>query len=366
MTTSSRATAEGTRRFAARMESICPASHFRDCQELKVSSLGIGTYLGASDDKTDALVEQAILQSVTSGVNLIDTAINYRFQRAERSVGRAIARLIEDGTCQRDELVVCSKAGYLPENDNPTGWFEANYLADGSRGIQASDLVDNSHCMHPAYIKDQIRRSLDNTGLSCIDIYYLHNPEAQLGKIEREQFYEGLRVAFGALEEAVAAGWIGCYGVASWKAFRVEMKAEEHISLARIKNLAGEAASSGADHLRVVQLPFNLAMPEALLASQPHGGELFPVLELARQQDLAVVTSAALCQGQIIGQMPKKLGRALGKNLTAAQQCLQFARSTPGITTALVGMKTPAHLEENLALTRIDPLNPEQYLKALG
>jgi aryl-alcohol dehydrogenase-like predicted oxidoreductase len=42
---------------------------------------------------------------------------------------------------------------------------------------------------------------------------------------------------------------------------------------------------------------------------------------------------------------------------TDAQRALQFARSAPGITCALVGMKTPAHVEENAALARVDPLS---------
>jgi aryl-alcohol dehydrogenase-like predicted oxidoreductase len=40
---------------------------------LKLSSLGLGTYLGAVDDATDEQVLAAVLYSTTRGWNIIDT-----------------------------------------------------------------------------------------------------------------------------------------------------------------------------------------------------------------------------------------------------------------------------------------------------
>src|SRR6185436_4134128 len=76
---------------------------------LTVSSIGIGTYLGDSTDEDDALYESAIARAIRSGVNLIDTAINYRSQRSERAIGAAIQQVLASGDVARDELVVCSK-----------------------------------------------------------------------------------------------------------------------------------------------------------------------------------------------------------------------------------------------------------------
>jgi aryl-alcohol dehydrogenase-like predicted oxidoreductase len=36
-------------------------------------------------------------------------------------------------------------------------------------------------------------------------------------------------------------------------------------------------------------------------------------------------------------------------------------RSTPGVTTALVGMSRRAHVEENLRLARLPPASAEDY-----
>jgi aryl-alcohol dehydrogenase-like predicted oxidoreductase len=74
-----------------------------------MSSIGIGTYLGDTTDEDDASYTSAIQHAVGSGINVIDTALNYRAQRSERSVGTAIRRAIESGVIQRDEIVVCSK-----------------------------------------------------------------------------------------------------------------------------------------------------------------------------------------------------------------------------------------------------------------
>jgi hypothetical protein len=76
------ATAEGTERFRKRFEGKIPSGHFRQSQGLWLSSIGIGTYLGNHDAETDKLYHDAIVRAVESGCNVIDTAINYRSERA--------------------------------------------------------------------------------------------------------------------------------------------------------------------------------------------------------------------------------------------------------------------------------------------
>ena len=80
----SHATAESTKRYADRFNGSAAAGHFRQVQSLALSSLGIGTYLGQPDDKTDAGYAASVISAVENGINVIDTAINYRFQRSEQ------------------------------------------------------------------------------------------------------------------------------------------------------------------------------------------------------------------------------------------------------------------------------------------
>ena len=196
---------------------------------------------------------------------------------------------------------------------------------------------------------------LANLGLATIDVYYVHNPETQLTVVPRSAFMTRLRAVFEMLERAVADGHIGRYGVATWDGFRKPPEAREHLSLAALVDAAA-AVGGKRHHFRVVQLPYNLGMPEARATpTQIVGGERVSVLEAARRLGVSVVTSAAILQGQLARRLSPAVAIALPDLDTDAQRALQFARSTPGIATALVGMSRRRHVAENLAVARTEP-----------
>jgi len=363
MTLPGQATPKGTQRYRTRHKKNCAKGHFRKAGNLWTSSIGIGTYLGPPDEDTNELVTSAITTSINRGINLIDTAINYRFMQAEKCIGRVIKNLVESRRTSRDELVVCTKGGYIP-HVNPVGWFKSQYQTKDLH-IAMDHVVADCHCLHPDYLSDQLERSLSNLGLDRIDVYYLHNPEFQLRHVESEVFWERLRQAFLVLEKAAKAGKIQYYGLATWNAFRTLPHHHEYINLYKAKALAQKAAKGKADHFRFVQFPFNLAIPDALLANQEIDNETVPILEAARRLDIHVVTSASLCQGKILKQISDQLIALPGPSLTPAQQALQFSRSLPGVSAALVGMKTPEHIEENLQLLSHPPLEPSVFIQLL-
>jgi len=181
------------------------------------------------------------------------------------------------------------------------------------------DIVAGSHCMKPAYLQNQLDQSLRNMGLECVDVYYIHNPESQLPYVSEQEFYERLKLAFARLEENRRQGKLAHYGVATWNGFRAAPNSGGHHSLTRMVELAREVG--GEDHgFHFIQLPFNIAMPEATR-----------VFDEAQQFGVTVVASASLMQGRI-----------------PPQTAIEFARSNPGITTALIGMSNVEHVEENL------------------
>ena len=114
-------------------------------------------------------------------------------------------------------------------------------------------------------------------------------------------------------------------------------------------------------HLRALQLPDNLAMAEALmLPSQlvpPAGTQA--LLDALRGTGTFVLASAPLLQGRALGRLPGFVRDCLPGLASDAQRCLQFARSTPGVTSAVVGMRDPDHVEDNLALAQLPPASPE-------
>ena len=114
----------------------------------------------------------------------------------------------------------------------------------------------------------------------------------------------------------------------------------------------------GADHhFGVIQLPYNLAMAEAFtLANQRLGSEVVTVLQAAERLGVYVVVSASIYQGQLGRNLPAIIAQFLPGLESDAQRALQFVRSTPGVGTALVGMRSLAHVDENARLGRQAPL----------
>jgi aryl-alcohol dehydrogenase-like predicted oxidoreductase len=357
------ATKEGTTRYAQRFTGRAADGHFRETQRMVLSSLGIGTYLGQPDEKTDAAYTAAIATAVENGINVIDSAINYRFQRSERSIGAALPQLAAKGFA-REEIVLCTKGGYLTPDGSmpadPNEYFFREYI---QRGVfSAKDLAAGSQCMTPKFLKDQLGRSLKNLGVECVDVYYLHNPETQLSEIVKPDFLQRLREAFEFLEAAVQAGEIRFYGMATWNGFRQDPRARDAMQLGEIAQIAQEIAG-GMHHFRFVQLPFNLGMPEALTqGNQMLRERARTLVEAAGDLDVTVIASASLLQGQVARNLPGFVAEAFGLE-NDAERALQFARSAPGITTALVGMSRVEHAKANARLMSVPPATVEDFSK---
>jgi aryl-alcohol dehydrogenase-like predicted oxidoreductase len=359
-----RATAQGTLRYAARFQGRTAAGHFREIPGgLLFSSIGIGTYLGEPDGAADKGYAGAVVAALEGGINVVDSAINYRLQRSERSIGTALKELAAKGF-GRDEIVLCTKAGFLtPDGEMPDDaneYFSREYI---ERGIfRPEEIAAGCHCMTPRYLADQLDRSLRNLGVECVDVFYLHNPETQLSDVSRDELKKRIREAFAFLESAISGGKIGAYGLATWNAFREESKAQGYFSLAEMEEIAREVGGSD-HHFRFVQLPVNLAMPEALIRpNQVVQGKTLAVVQAARALGITLVSSAALLQGQLTRNLPPYIGDALGLKENF-EQALQFARSVPGVTTALVGMSRVEHVRANLALVGVEPAPRDQFLK---
>lgn len=362
------ATSEGTLRFASRFPQLQRAGHFRQPKhvpgpaDISFSSLGLGTYLGEPDDASDQLYTQAVETALLSGINVLDSAINYRHQRSERSIGAAFHNLMDSGSVRRDEIIVCTKAGYLSFDGavppDPRAYVLKEYVDTGV--LSPADLAGGMHCMAPRYLENQLERSRKNLDLETIDIFYIHNPESQLGNVPRDIFLARLKEAFLAMEQAVREGKIRWYGIASWNSFRASSSEQPFISLAACLELAQQVGGD-EHHFRFIQLPFNLGMPEAFaIPVQSDGNRNMPSLEFIRTHGMATIASASLYQGQLVQDLPPWLTDRIGMS-TDAERALQFARSAPGILTALVGMGKPAHVHENIRTALSPPLTTETF-----
>jgi aryl-alcohol dehydrogenase-like predicted oxidoreductase len=203
--------------------------------------------------------------------------------------------------------------------------------------------------MSPAFLADQIERSRRNLGLETIDIYYLHNPEIELRAIAMPEFMNRVRAAFHQLERAVSDGLVRYYGTATWDGYRTD-----GLSLRALVETAREIAGEN-HHFRFVQLPFNLGMQEARTRRVEAGRT---VLAVAEELGITVIASASLGQGRLLSGLPMEVTDALPVLRTDAQRVIQFVRSTPGISSALVGMRDVAHVTENLVISKVPPRTP--------
>ena len=361
------ATAEGTARFRDRSVGTrqLPFEHFREAPgDLSLSSVGLGTYIGAPDGPTDIAVEQAVTICLTSGrVNVLDTAINYRHQRAERSVGRALARLVERGELERDEVFAATKHGYLAPDAESTipadQWVEAELVRPGV--LHRRDIVDGCHAMSPSYLADQFERSRRNLSLKTIDLVYLHNAaDAQIPAVGRDEFLSRFESACRLYERFRDEGSLRYYGLATWDCLRAQPDDPAYFSLEAAVTVARKVG--GEDHgFRFVQFPFNIAMPEAaVVRNQPIHGGRGTLFEAARRLEVGCFTSVPLFQGQLARAGPRRDG------LTPAQTALQFARSAPGTIAPLVGQKRSEHLSENLELAARPPWDETRFRSLLG
>lgn len=352
------ATPAATSRYRERFENESGREFYRNAPGgLTVSSLGLGTYLGENTDEEDRAYEAVIRCALGQGINFIDTAINYRCQRSERAVGAAIQAAVAAGEIERQAVVVCSKGGYVPLESVPPASREA-YQAYVKREfvdsevLRPDELVAGGHSLAPRFIRYCIAMSRQNLGLRTIDLYYLHNPEQQLSAVDRTELLARLRAAFAVLEDAVARGDVGAYGCATWQGLRVPPGAPEHVSLEELSAVAHDVAGDD-HHFKAVQLPINLAMPEAVrVPTQPLRGKMVTALQAADALGVSVIASASLMQGKLTSGLPETIRELFPAADTDAQRASTFVRTLPGVTSALVGTRNVSHLLEHLVAAR--------------
>jgi hypothetical protein len=258
-----------------------------------VSQAGFGCYRISAGV---AHHEKALAMALTGGINLIDTSANYADGGSEILVGQVLAKLMGSGELSRNEIVVVSKVGYLQGQ---------NYALSKERkqaGRPFPELVEYGegleHCIHPEFLQDQLNRSLERLNLESLDFYLLHNPEYYLEWAQknnnplepaRDEYYRRIRAAFEYLEEEVARGRIGYYGISS-NTFPAAADQPGFTSLETVWQTA--ASLDSGHHFRLVQLPLNLMEPGAVLENnQSHGAS---VLQFAHQHKLGVLVNRPL------------------------------------------------------------------------
>lgn len=366
------ATAAATTSYTAKQGQAFAPGHYSDFigTGIALSSIGIGTFPGAATDAIDRNIADIVARALQSGINVIDTATHYRYGRSSRAVGAGVRAALAAGV-PRAAMFLVSKGGFLLFPDGPPAhpvqWFQTEIAA---RGLgKQEQLAGNVHLLSPEYLAHQIDVSRAAMGVETLDAFLVDQPEVQIAAIGKQELIRRLDKVFIVLEQAVKAGKIRYYGVSSFHSFRAHTDDKLFLTLASMLGLATQAAKdvfadATPHHFAIVQLPFNGVMLEGFSRfNQITGqGNEASTLQAALQLKLFTMASHTLFKGHLGKQSLDVMQQAMPALRTHAQRAIQFNRSTPGLGTTLVGMSTPAHLEDVLTVARTPVVPRPTYL----
>ena len=360
----SHATKEGTFGYLKQFPKYS-RDFYRYNGEVFLSSLGLGTFRKEPYREENYVIsyKNAVKTAVTGGINVIDTAINYRYQISEREIGEALSELFAEGKASREQLFVTSKAGFLPLDfpfpENPYEWINTNVVEAGLAA--KSEIVVDQHCLSPDYLRWSVEKSLENLQLDTLDVLFLHNPEVQLGYVDYMTLRMRIAQAFKLFESLVEEGKIRHYGIAAWNGFLYEAGHTEYLSLRDMVSIAEEVGGPG-HHFKYIESPYNLAKPHAHTYANQKGpdGRFYTLLQAVQGFGLQFFAASSLLQMNLFrGRFDQRIAQLLGTGeLTDVIGALQFARSG-GVLSALFGAVDPHHVEENLLLAYLPQISDE-------
>ena len=303
-----------------------------------LSRIGLGTHLGDVTPEFCQKQQDSIRYALCQGMNIVDTAINYRGNIAERDVGNAISDLIRTGQRQRKDIFVASKAGLLygdiVEKRNPKKYFEEVLEPAGILWSDYSKAGGLFQTLNPKHFEIALEKSLNNLQLETLDAHYIHIPEITFANCDNDLFYRQLQTLFTWYEEKIAAGKLRSYGIALEF---VTMEPEEtkwNFSIERVNELA-KKAGDGHSNLRFIQLPYSILSPGALTHKTQKIG----------QHDMSMIEACHTLGLTVVGSMPYAMGH--GFDRFTVSEMLRFALD--GVDIVNVGSSNIEHISEALA-----------------
>jgi hypothetical protein len=258
-----------------------------------VSKAGFGTYRVTLGNDGHAL---ALMKSIMSGINLIDTSTNYALGGSELLIGEALKAIEND--VKRSDLVIITKIGYV---QGPLLDEIRKRASDGKPYPEVVDVgEDIAHCIHPNFLQDQLSESLKRMQVDYVDGLLLHNPEyffkdSALPKDipleeKRSKFYDRIKCAFECMEAMVDKGLIRYYGISS-NTFPKPSDDPEFCSAEKCLEIARSISSN--HHFMVIQFPFNLVEPEAATELNQEE-ESLTLIEFAEKHNLIALVNRPL------------------------------------------------------------------------
>lgn len=300
---------------------------------LKLSRLSLGMWhnFGVDDDFEN--MRRMCFTAFDRGITCFDLANTYGrpvYGSAEENVGRIIR---EDMRAYRDELVICTKAGY--------GMWKGPYGDGGSR----------------KYLLSSLDQSLSRLGLDYVDVFYHHRPDPDTP----------LEETMEALDFAVKSG----------KALYVGLSNYDRPTMTR-----------AAEILRELRTPFVLNQNRYSIFDRTV--EENGLLASSEQAGCGVVVFSPLAQGLLAGRYLNGIpadsrvrmnGFSLGESAiteekveksrrlnaiaeergeSLAQMSLAWVLAKSAVTSVIIGASRPEQIEQNVAAVSSAPFTDDQ------
>lgn len=280
---------------------------------LVLGAMNFGRIGRTTQDDATAIVDAAL----EAGINLIDTADMYGRGESEEMVGRAVAG-------RRDDIVLATKA-HLPMSD------ERNHRGSSRRWLTTA-------------LDDSLRRL--NT--DHVDLYQIHRWDPHTSDEE----------TLATLTDLQRAGKIRYFGSSTFPAYRIVQAQwaarSNHLGRYVTEQPSYSVLQRGIEaHVLPVTQEYDLGvlawsplasgwLSGAVRAGQPVTTNRSAVMP--QRFDLSVPANAAR-----LDAVEKLVEVADQAGLTLIQLALGFVTAHPGVTSAIIGPRTPDHLATQLA-----------------
>jgi aryl-alcohol dehydrogenase-like predicted oxidoreductase len=300
---------------------------------LEVSRLALGTMTwGASVDAYEGADQLAAF--LDAGGTLVDTAPIYGDGACEELLGTLIAK-----ASVRDQVVLAGKAGLIRRGDET--------VRDGSRRT----------------LLDQLDLSLRQLGTDHLDLWQVHTYDPLVP----------LEETLGALEHAVRTGRTRYVGISNftgwqtafahtWLAARADALPliSTQVEYSLIRRTAEQEVIPAVEHLGMGVLAWS-PLGRGVLTGKYRGG--IPSDSRAADPHWEAFVGAYLTPSRT-GVVEAVARAAEGLDVTEAHVALAWLLGRPGVSSAIVGARTTAQLQESLASEDLEL--PPEIIQALN
>ncbi len=272
---------------------------YRKLGDLEVSVIGYGAWgIGGAPfwkNEGDKKSIDSIKASFDQGINIFDTAPVYGFGHSEELIGKALKPV-------REKVILATKCGLRWDKESLSALRK-----DASRKS----------------ILEEIDQSLKRLGTDWIDLYQVHWPDVETSHQETME----------TLLEIQEQGKIRSIGVSNYSAAQIK----ECFKYAKIISLQPE---------------FSLLAREIEKETAPPGvltGKYDKNTKFKDWRGKGIIgTFTGEGYAKNIGKVDLLKVIALEEGKTCGQVAINWVLRQPGLTTALVGVKNPLQMEENL------------------